>query len=85
MEQDTEVIMKDNSVATAKDVIDTLIASEVADTLAAIQQDGLYDLNKRNDINDVAQQLVEYFEKHTGITVALETFIKEIRRQLKVN
>ena len=80
-----EVVMKDNSLASADDVIDTLIVSEVENTIAVIQQDSFYDLTKQNDITEIAKQLVEYFKVHTGITVALETFIKEIRQQLQVN
>lgn len=83
IKQDVEVILKDGSTALAKDVIDTLITSEVANSIA--ENDGVFELHTHKGIVDAAEYLVMYFEINTHITVAIETIIAEFNQQLTLN
>ncbi|MFX8856842.1 hypothetical protein ABTM70_01255 [Acinetobacter baumannii] len=83
IKQDVEVMMKDGSTALARDVMDTLITSEVANTIS--ENDGVFELHTHKGIVDAAEYLVMYFEINTHITVAIETIISEFNRQLRLN
>lgn len=81
IKQDVEVIMKDGSTALAKDVMDTLITSEVANTIS--ENDGVFKLHTHEGIVDAAEYLVMYFELNTHITLDIDTIVAEFKRQLR--
>lgn len=76
-----EIIMKDGSTALASDHMDKLIASEVANTIAQI--DDAYDLSKRVDIQELSEMIVDHLTRNTHIIIDPKIVMKEFRKQLK--
>lgn len=79
----TEVIMKDGSTALAVDVLDTLISSEVTNTIAQIT--GEYDLSNTKDIMTLSEMIAYYLEISTGIYIHPKQVTDEFQKQLKVS
>ncbi|MCG2607848.1 hypothetical protein LZZ98_04755 [Acinetobacter sp. SM34] len=76
-----EIIMKDGSTALASDHMDKLIASEVANTIAQI--DDAYDLSKRADIQELSEMIVDHLTRNTHLIIDPKIVMKEFRKQLK--
>lgn len=76
-----EIIMKDGSTAFASDHIDKLIASEVANTIAQI--DDVYDLSKRADIQELSEMIADHLTRNTHIIIDPKIVMKEFRKHLK--
>ena len=79
----TEVIMKDGSTALAVDVLDTLISSEVKNTIAQITHE--YDLSNAKDIMTLSEMIAYYLEISTGIYIYPKQVTDEFQKQLKVS
>ena len=79
----TEVIMKDGSTALAVDVLDTLISSEVKNTIAQITHE--YDLSNTKDIMTLSEMIAYYLEISTGIYIHPKQVTDEFQKQLKVS
>ena len=79
----TEVIMKDGSTALAVDVLDTLISSEVTNTIAQITHE--YDLSNAKDIMTLSEMIAYYLEISTGIYIHPKQVTDEFQKQLKVS
>jgi len=76
-----EIILKDGSTALASDHIDKLIASEVANTIAQI--DDAYDLGKKADIQELSEMIADHLTRNTHIVIDPKIVMKEFRKQLK--
>jgi hypothetical protein len=76
-----EVEMKDGSTKFAADVIETLIESEVINTIAEIGND--YDLNKRDDIITLSEMIACHLEASTKVRIHPSRVICEFLHQLK--
>lgn len=79
----TEVIMKDGSTAPAVDVLDTLINSEVTNTIAQITNE--YDLSNAKDIMTLSEMIAYYLEISTGIYIHPKQVNDEFQKQLKIS
>lgn len=79
----TEVIMKDGSTASAVDVLDKLISSEVTNTIAEITHE--YDLSNAKDIMTLSEMIAYYLEISTGIYIHPKRVTDEFQKQLKVS
>ncbi|MFV5514772.1 hypothetical protein [Acinetobacter gerneri] len=76
-----EVIMKDGTTKFAMDVIQSLIESEVTNTIAEIGNE--YDLTKREDIITLSEMIVCHLEASAKIHVPHSQVISEFFHQLK--
>lgn len=85
MNKQTEVEMKDGTIkyATDIDVIETLIESEVINTIAEVGND--YDLTKREDIITLSEMIACHLEASTKINIHPSRVICEFLHQLKRN
>ncbi|EJB8467275.1 TPA: hypothetical protein NU789_001545 [Acinetobacter baumannii] len=78
-----EVEMKDGSTKFAVDVIETLIESEVINTIAEVGND--YDLTKREDIITLSEMIACHLEASTKIHIHPSRVICVFLHQLKRN
>ena len=78
----TEVIMKDGSTGSAVDVLDTLISSEVTNTIAQITHE--YDLSNAKDIMTLSEMIAYYLEISIGIYIHPKRVTDEFQKQVKV-
>lgn len=80
-QNNVEIILKDGSTAMASNHIDELITSEVANTIAQIDDE--YDLSKRADIQELSGMIADYLTMNTNIAIDPKIVMKEFRKQLK--
>lgn len=76
----TDVIMPDNTVAEAKDVMPELIQSAVQNTIENLDS---LDLTSADGIDDAGEQIADYLEISTGEKVDVQAVIEELKRQLR--
>ena len=76
-----EVEMKDGSVKFAVDVIETLIESEVINTIAEIGND--YDLTKREDLITLSEMIACHLKATTKVHIHRSQVLCEFFNQLK--
>lgn len=67
----------------ASDHMDKLIISEVANTIAQIEDE--YDLSKKTDIQELSGMIADYLTMSTNIVIDPKIVMKEFRKQLKFN
>ena len=75
-----EVTLQDNTTASASDIIDALIASEVENTIR--ENDGDFDLTTAEGIEEAGEVIAYYLELVTNEKVTPATVNYELRRQL---
>lgn len=75
-----DVILKDNTVAQASDVIELLIVSEVESLIR--ENDGTFDLTTTSGIEDASQLISDSIEITTGETVSYIAVSKQFLKQL---
>ncbi|WP_180116123.1 hypothetical protein [Acinetobacter sp. YH12140] len=80
-QNNVEIILKDGSTAMASNHIDELITSEVANTIAQIDDE--YDLSKRADIQELSGMIADHLTMNTNIAIDSKIVMKEFRKQLK--
>ena len=80
-QNNVEIILKDGSTAIASNHIDELITSEVANTIAQIDDE--YDLSKRADIQELSGMIADHLTMNTNIAIDPKIVMKEFRKQLK--
>ena len=80
-QNNVEIILKDGSTAMASNHIDELITSEVANTIAQINDE--YDLSKRADIQELSGMIADHLTMNTNIAIDPKIVMKEFRKQLK--
>lgn len=80
-QNNVEIILKDGSTAMASNHIDELITSEVANTIAQIDDE--YDLSKRADIQELSGMIADHLTMNTNIVIDPKIVMKEFRKQLK--
>jgi hypothetical protein len=80
-QNNVEIILKDGSTAMASNHIDELITSEVANTIAQIDDE--YDLSKRADIQELSGMIADHLTMNTNIAIDPKIVMKEFRKQLK--
>ena len=77
-----EAIMKDGTIELAIDVIEALVESEVANTIAEVGNE--YDLTKREDIITLSEMIVCHLEVSAKTHISLSRVICEFLHQLKL-
>lgn len=82
VQNQTEVIMKDGTTQFAVDVIESLIESEVANTIAEVGNE--YDLTKREDIITLSEMIACHLEVSTKTHITPSRVICEFLHQLKL-
>ncbi|WP_180182548.1 hypothetical protein [Acinetobacter sp. YH01020] len=80
-QNNVEIILNDGSTAMASNHIDELITSEVAHTIAQIDDE--YDLSKRADIQELSGMIADHLTMNTNIAIDPKIVMKEFRKQLK--
>lgn len=80
-QNNVEIILKDGSTGLASDHMDKLITSEVANTIAQIDDE--YDLSKKVDIQELSERIADYLTMNTNIVIEPKIVVKEFRKQLK--
>lgn len=76
----TEVILRDGKTVNAADVLETLIASEVSNTIA--NNTGEFDLTSTKGIRAAAEAITDYLQVVTGQNVELSAVVSELKSQL---
>lgn len=80
-QNNVEIILKDGSTAMASNHMDELIASEVANSIAQIDDE--YDLSKQADIQELSSMIADHLTMNTNIAIDPKIVMKEFRKQLK--
>lgn len=81
LKEPVEVIMTDGTIAFAEDVLESLIQSEVSNTIMQIHDE--YDLTAPNDIQELSEMIAYYLETHTHIYIHPKQVVYEFQKQLK--
>ena len=76
-----EIILKDGSTALASAHMDKLITSEVANTIAQINDE--YDLTNQSDVITLSEMIADYLKISTEVYVHPKQVCAEFKRQLK--